>query len=584
MKTKWNLKLLYASPKDPQIEKDVKAIERAYVAFEKKYRGKDFTKNETVLLKALKDYEKLKEKYGIGKPAIYYWLRKELDGTDANAEAQIRKIEYRFTKAGNRITFFHLRLGKIEKTLQKKYLRSPALKKYRYYLERIFLTSEHDLSEPEEKILSLKASTSYDMWVSGVDKAVNKKMVWFKGKSISVNEAMNLIPTIKGKKMRRKLWSEIMQQFIEISDFAESEINAVCTSKKVNDELRGFRDPFDATIISYENDRKSVLDLVDTVTAGYRISHRFFKLKTELLKEKKITYADRSISIGRVTKKYPFTNSVETLREAFSIADEKYSDILDNFLKEGRIDVYPKQNRSGGAYCLPGRGEVPTFVLLNDVGDLRSCVTFAHEMGHAIHSERSREEQDVLYEGYSTAVAETASTFFEGLVFSHLYEKMTRKEKIIALHDRIQDDIATIFRQIAFFNFELELHTALRKDGWVPKERIAQLLNKHTAAYLGPSVKMKEEDGYFFVTVGHFRRFFYVYSYAYGQLISKALLSRYQNDPTYIKKIDQFLSAGGSKTPEHIFKDVGINVNKKLFEEGLKSIEEDIKELERLAK
>ena len=210
--------------------------------------------------------------------------------------------------------------------------------------------------------------------------------------------------------------------------------------------------------------------------------------------------------------------------------------------------------------------------------------TLAHEMGHAIHTERSK-EQHAIYQHYTTSVAETASTFFETAVFEHVFDTLPEKEKVIALHDKIQDDTNTVFRQIAFFNFELELHHSIRKEGSMPKEAIAAMLNKHMRAYCGPIMKFKKDDGFFFVSVSHFRRPFYVYSYAYGQLISKVLYQRYKKEPRYIKKIDAFLTAGGSRSPKNIFKSIGIDTTKKgFFEKGLESIESDIERLEKLVK
>jgi oligoendopeptidase F len=188
-----------------------------------------------------------------------------------------------------------------------------------------------------------------------------------------------------------------------------------------------------------------------------------------------------------------------------------------------------------------------------------------------------------MYQDYSTSVAETASTFFEAITFEKILAGLSDEEKITALHDKINDDVSTIFRQIAFFNFELELHTTVRAKGFVAKEEIAKMLNRHMENYLGPAFKLKDLDGYFFVQVSHFRRFFYVYSYAFGQLISKALFERYKKDPTYFAKIEQFLRAGGSDTPENIFKKIGINLKDPAFYElGLKSIEADIARLEKL--
>jgi oligoendopeptidase F len=197
-------------------------------------------------------------------------------------------------------------------------------------------------------------------------------------------------------------------------------------------------------------------------------------------------------------------------------------------------------------------------------------------MGHAIHHEFSK-SQPVIYEGCSTSTAEVASTLFESFLFYSQFEKLSKEEKIVALHDKIQDDVQTIFRQIACFNFELEMHNTIREKGNMSKEELASVMNKHMKSYLG-KVELTEKDGYFFVGWPHIRYFFYVYSYAFGQLASKALYKKYQEDKTYIEKIKKFLSAGGSMSPEDIFKSIGVDVTKPdFFTKGIESIEEDIK-------
>jgi oligoendopeptidase F len=339
--------------------------------------------------------------------------------------------------------------------------------------------------------------------------------------------------------------------------------------------------PYDATISSYHNDPKVVMNLVATVTKYNHISHRFYELKRKLLSLDHLEYADRSAPVGRVSRKIPFTEGVKIVRDGFAGCGEAYPKILDSFLENGQIDAFPKRHKDSGAFCASGLNQ-PTLVLLNYVDEARSVETFGHEMGHAIHSELSK-SQPPMYQDYSTSVAETASTFFEAITFEKILAGLSDEEKITALHDKINDDVSTIFRQIAFFNFELELHTTVRAKGFVAKEEIAKMLNRHMENYLGPAFKLKDLDGYFFVQVSHFRRFFYVYSYAFGQLISKALFERYKKDPTYFAKIEQFLRAGGSDTPENIFKKIGINLKDPAFYElGLKSIEADIARLEKL--
>ncbi|MCE9644232.1 M3 family oligoendopeptidase [Candidatus Parcubacteria bacterium] len=578
--TGWDLKTYdYSSLKDPKIEKDTRALEKAILAFAKKYKGKsDYLKNEGKLLSALKDLETLEAIPA--KALMYVNFVRELDSENREAEALINRLSDRFTKAGNEVIFFGLSLGKIDKAFQKKLLKSPRFAPYRYFLESTFETAKYNLSEPEEKILSLKRKASSELWVDGVEKAQRKLTINFKGEEMPLAGAMNKISMLPTED-RRALGRMVTEALRGVGDFAEGEMNAVAENKKVSDELRGYKEPYSATIIGYENDERAILNLVKAVSKGFPLSQRFHALKQKALGLPHMEYADRAVSIGKTDEKIPFEEGLTTVRDVFYGLDESYGSILDRFLKSGQIDVFPKKGKAGGAYC-SGNTNMPTMVLLNHVDNLNSTMTLAHEMGHAIHTEKSK-AQPVLYQDYSTSVAETASTLFEALVFDSIFKKLSGRDRAIALHDKIQDDIQTIFRQIAFFNFELEFHQRVRKEGFLDKDSIAALLNKHMQSYLGKGFKLSESDGYFFVAVMHFRRPFYVYSYAYGQLISKALVSRYKKDPAYIKKIDQFLTAGGSKKPEQIFKDIGLNtLDIGVFEEGLKSIKADIDEFEKL--
>ncbi|MBI2618434.1 hypothetical protein HYW58_03220 [Candidatus Kaiserbacteria bacterium] len=582
IKTAWNLKQFYASPSDPQIEKDIRTAEKAYALFAKKYRNrKDYLTNERKLLSALRDHDTLIEKSSLGnKPIYYFGYIQELNSFDTKAEAMSRKLGNRLTKASHKVLFFDIALGNIKPKKRKSFLSSRILKKYHYFLKRIFIESDYQLSEKEEKILSLKGLPGRTMWIEGVSKLVQKQEIRFGQKKIPIAEASNLISTLPVSK-RRELHAATMAQLESVSDFAESEINAIFTDKKINDELRGFKKPYSATVLGYENDEKGVENLVAAVTADFSTSREFYSLKKKLLKLKELTYADRSVGIGRIKRTFTFNESYELLRRILYNMGKEYGTILDRFVHKGHIDAFPNRGKSGGAYCSFGINE-PTFVLLNHVPSFNSLMTFAHEMGHAIHSEMSK-IQPPLYQGYTTSVAETASTFFEMVVFNAIFQTLHEREKIIALHDRIQDDISTIYRQIAFFNFELELHKKIREEGNVPKEEIARMLNRHMRAYIGPSMSFQRHDGYFFVAVSHFRRPFYVYSYTYGQLISKALYERYEKDPRYIDDIRLFLNAGGSKSPEDIFGGIGLNVTKPtLFKEGLANVKRNIARLKKL--
>ncbi|MDR3558045.1 MAG: M3 family metallopeptidase, partial [Candidatus Pacebacteria bacterium] len=292
---------------------------------------------------------------------------------------------------------------------------------------------------------------------------------------------------------------------------------------------------------------------------------------------------DRAAKTGSIDKSFSMGDCIETVSKAFGDIDPKFADIIDSYLREGQIDWKPRQGKHGGGYCSSLYGN-PTFVLLNHINDLNSFKTFAHEMGHAFHAELS-EHLGPIYTDVSMSLAETASTLFEQIAFEAIFEKLSDREKVVALEQKLNSDVATIFRQIACFNFEKDIHEGIRTKGFLSKEELAALHNKNMQAYLGPIFDIEPDVGYAFVSWPHLRTFFYVYSYAYGMLVSKALLRRYRKDKQFWSKIEKFLSAGGKDSPEKILKEIGIDVSKPSFwKEGLKEIEDDIAKLEKLTK
>lgn len=579
-KTEWDLGLIYQGDIKKQVKKDCSIIKRAYLAFAKKYRkDKRHLKDPKALKKALEEYEKLGKNPAGERPIMYFSYRKSLNSSDNEAISELMKLSDFFTNLSNELEYFSLEIGKVPKVVQKKFLKSKDLAPFRYFLKKLFENAKHQLSEPEEKIMNLKNLTSRGMWISGFSRLLNKQTVIFEGREIPISEAGALIPSLPTDK-RRILHRDLMRVFKNISDFAESEINATVTDKKVNDRLRGFKTPYESTVKAYENDLRTVKDLVAAVSKNFHIAHKFFKVKAEMLGEQKLLYADRAAKVGHTEVRIPFEDAVEKVLRAFNSADKEFGAYVEELFLKGEVDVFPKKGKTSGAFC-SSSSTLPTFVLLNHVDDFRSLTTLAHEMGHALHSKYSRKQRPI-YEDYTIAVAEVASTFFENLVFDNTMNEVNNKEKMVLLHDKINDDISTIFRQIACFNFEVELHERVREEGFLPKESIAQLINKHMKEYLGPLFELEEEDGYFFVNWSHIRNFFYVYSYAFGQLISDALYEMYKENKNNIKKVIKFMEAGGSESPENIFRSVGINPDKNFFEKGLKKIQKNISLLERL--
>lgn len=581
-KIKWDLKkhFGYISEHDPRLQKDIDQIKKRIVAFEKKYRTRtDYLKSDTKLLAALKEYETFSKNI-VGYPLRYLGYLADLNSENGEVQALSNKFDLELTPYSNKVLFFELRLRSVTQRTREKFLKSPKLRPYKRFLEETFKWSPYDLTESEEKILNLKSLPAASLWVEGVSNVLSAKTVSWKGEDIPLSKANNIMPTLKTSE-RRKIRQLILDRLEEVSDFAENEINAVVINKKINDELRGFKEPYESRLLSDEVSRKEFDVLRAAVTTDFATSHSFFRLKKQLLRLDVFTYADRGGKLGDLHKKITFPKACNMFRDTLLGVDENLVKILDRYRENGQIDVFPRKGKRGGAYC-SRIYKKPVLVFLNHVDDIRSATTLAHEMGHAIHTEHAQ-KQPFFYQDYSTATAEVASTLFEQLFFDAMFQELSEKEQKIALHDKIQDAVGSVYRQIAGLNFEIDLHREICNRGKLSKDEIALLLNKHMRSYLGSAVQVSDTDGLDFVSWPHVRYFFYMYSYAYGYLVSRALYGRWKSDHSYIKQIKKFMEAGDSKAPRDIFKDIGVDVtNPKFFQEGLGGIADDIKRLEHL--
>lgn len=581
--TVWDLKgLYYKDENDPQIERDIQKTEKAYHAFAKKWRKRKFTANSKVLKEALVEYEKLAAMPEATKPGRYFSFRSVLDAKDAVADKKLSLLSQRIRKLSDEVLFFGLEIGKIPRRKQSTLLKDPSLSHFKYYLERAFLSAQHDLSEAEEKIINLKSRQSSNMWANMVEKLIANRTLTFKGKNLPIVEALEMIDTLTLAD-KKKLWPLIVDEMEKLGEVSEHEFNALIMDARTEDDLRGYNKPYSATALSYEDTEKSIENLVSVVsTKGFELSQKFYKLKAKWHNVPTLHYTQKYQTIGKELT-IPFNQAVDICREVFYDVKKEYGQIFDKMLVKGQIDVYPKAGKRGGAFMSGAIGH-PTHVFLNHVDNFKSLETLAHEMGHAIHSERSK-TQTPFYEGHSITTAETASTLFENLLFDAVYEQAPDNERPILLHDRIARDISTIQRQIAFFNCELEIHTTIKEQGSMTNEELAAAMYRHLKAYLGPAIDLEKRDGYSYVYIPHLRYGFYVYTYAFGILMSTIMANKFKEDRRYADEIDRFLTAGQSATVANIFKSIDIDTNKKAtFERALLNHENDILEFEKFVR
>lgn len=590
--TTWNLKPLFKGDNDPEMERQRKIVEKESYKFINKWKDRDdYLRDPKILKQALDEYEKWQRYHSVdGNEGIYFHLRKEQDQNNSKLKAKFNKIQDIGIKIANDIQFFTLRIAKIPIEKQEKFLKSKDLKKYKHFLEKIFAESKYLLTESEEKILNLKSGPAYIDWVNmtvGFLAKEERKIFTEEGKEEVKNfsDILSLTES-KQKKVRDSAalaFSDILEKN---SDIAEAEMNSILKNKKIDDELRKVSRPDLFRHISDDIDSSVADTLTDVVRNDFSISRRFFKLKAKLMGVEKLKYYERGVEYGNIDKKYSYTDAADLVYRVLENLDKKFSDIFQSFVNNGHIDVFPKKGKVNGAFCCGNLISQPTYILLNHADKLRDTVTIAHEVGHGIHNELIKEEQDnALNFDTPPFSGEIASTFMEDFVLEEILKESNDELRLSIMMSKLNDNVATIFRQIAFYSFEKELHCDFRAKGYLSKEEIGKLFKKHIKDYVGNSVEFPSGSENWWIYISHFRCFFYDYQYASGVLIAKYFQNSVKKDPTSIEKFKYFLSAGTSDSPKNIFNELGVNIEDKNFwKKGIDEVEDLLKETEKLAK
>ena len=271
--------------------------------------------------------------------------------------------------------------------------------------------------------------------------------------------------------------------------------------------------------------------------------------------------------------------------ESYNSFDPRFGEIVRLFFDKNWIDAGIKKGKTSGAFSHPTVPSCSPRILVNFQGRIRDVMTLAHELGHGIHQYLAN-KNGLLLSDTPLTLAETASVFGEMLTFKLLLKKSKNKhEKIYLLRSKIEDMLNTVFRQIAFFKFERDLHSQ-RIEGELTTEEISQIWLKSQKESLGNSIELSGDYKYFWAYIPHFIHSpFYVYAYAFGDCLVNSLYSKYESgDKNFNEKYFNLLSSGGSEHYQKHLRKFKLNPKDKNFWQlGMNLIKNLIDELEQLS-
>ena len=579
----WNLGDLYSSINSRKILKDLNLIEKLSKSFSKKYEGKVIKLSAIKLLKAIEEIEKIDEI--MDKILSYAHLLVSENIENEKNKIFFQQMQEKITKFSSMLIFFTLELNQISDKKIKIFFKEKKLIKYKNWIINRRSFKPYQLDKKLEKLLQDKSLTSSSAWIRLFDDTIAALRFPFKNKLLSSAEILNFLSDNKSSTRKAAAKSVGKTLGKNINLFATI-TNTLAKDKSINDEWRKLPNPVSARNLSNVVEDKVVDALSNTVSDSYKqLSHRYYAIKAKWFGLKKLKYWDRNAPLPFQSKKqYTWDSAREIVTKAYTDFNPSIGKIVEIFFEKSWIHAPVMTGKSPGAFSASTVPSVHPYILLNFQGKSRDVATLAHELGHGVHQYLSTNKQGHFNSSTPLTLAETASVFGEMLTFKSLLKnEKNLKEKKALLANKVEDMLNTVVRQIAFYQFEKEVHLQ-RKKSELSTEEICSIWIQVQKESLGPSIEFEEEYKYYWSYIPHFIHSpFYVYAYAFGDCLVNSLYGVYEEGlSNFDKKYITLLESGGSKDYKNLLKPFHLNPsNADFWKKGIKVIENFIDDLEK---
>ena len=477
----WNLGDLYDGPDDPRIESELEESHTAAKAFRERFRGKLGELSAAELNDAVAELERIES--SSTRVETYARLRQAADSTDQARGALVQRVRERNTQIETELLFFDLEWSALDDDVAERLLADPAIERYAQVLRSQRRYKPHQLSEPEEKISAEKSLTGVSAWGRLFNELVSDLSVSLDGNDLSLDEALAKLARETSQEERGRVAEAVTETLRPGVRTRGYVLNTILNERAIEDRLRDYETWISARNLANEIPDEAAQSLVDAIQARYDIPQRFYALKARLLGLERLKDYDRFAPLQEVGGTIAWDEAQEIVLDAFNDFSPQAGAIIGDFFEKDWIDAALRPGKMLGAFCATTVPGVHPYVLMNYAGERRSVLTLAHELGHGLHGSLAQ-DLGLLNARTPLTLAETASVFAEALTFEKLKEREDDPRALLdLLVGRIDDTVATVFRQIALNRFEHAIHTGRREEGELTDRAHLRALERGAAAH-----------------------------------------------------------------------------------------------------
>ena len=327
--------------------------------------------------------------------------------------------------------------------------------------------------------------------------------------------------------------------------------------------LKGYKGVLDMALAHSRMDEKTLEAMWTAIREALPEVREYFKAKGRLLgHENGLPFYDLFAPVGQSTRTYTVEEARALLLDLFGKFCPEMGEMMRAAFDEGWIDMFPREGKSGGAFCSGYYAKNISRVMTNFAGSASDVSTLAHELGHAFNN-RMLHHKPIMMTETPMPLAETASTFNETLLISQLLKTATPEEELTLLDSCLTEQTQTMVDIYSRFLFEQKV-VAAQADHALDVDELKETMLWAQEQSYGDGLDPEYRHPYMWACKSHYYStgvHFYNFPYAFGGLFARGLYARYEKEgEAFVPVYCDLLSRFGSDTIANVTASVGIDV------------------------
>ena len=558
MKTNWDLTVFYKDFDDPEFKDDLARLPKEIDAFTAAIAApaEDEVKKLVSLVHQEEALSNLFERLSL---MIGLTLSVDANNKAANAAmAPLMRAVMGSSLASNAFSRYLASLENLDAIIDA----DDELKARAFALREAAEDAKHQLPEALEKPVLKMQLSGGEAFSHLRDKLDATLLVDYDGKQIPLS-AVRALAYDGDADTRRRAYEAELASYKKIELPMSFCLNNIKAEGETMAALKGYKGVLDMALAHSRMDEKTLEAMWTAIREALPEVREYFKAKGRLLgHENGLPFYDLFAPVGQSTRTYTVEEARALLLDLFGKFCPEMGEMMRTAFDEGWIDMFPREGKSGGAFCSGYYAKNISRVMTNFAGSASDVSTLAHELGHAFNN-RMLHHKPIMMTETPMPLAETASTFNETLLISQLLKTATPEEELTLLDSCLTEQTQTMVDIYSRFLFEQKV-VAAQADHALDVDELKETMLWAQEQSYGDGLDPEYRHPYMWACKSHYYStgvHFYNFPYAFGGLFARGLYARYEKEgEAFVPVYCDLLSRFGSDTIANVTASVGIDV------------------------